>query len=97
MVNSKIQPQLVIISNERMAFIAFLMGAISMFMGCVQPLGDFYFFAARLPLDLISPSATFIGLISGIFGLKSKRKTLAELGLILCIVGLFCNIVLVPS
>ena len=97
MVNGRIRLQLVIINNGRMAFITFLMGVISIFMGCVQPFGDFYFSATRLPLDLISPSATFIGLISGIFGLKSKRKTLAKLGLILCIVGLFCNIVLVPS
>ena len=82
--------------KEKFAFISFVLGITSLLMGCAQLVGNFYLSTINTSIQWISPSATFIGLIFGVFGLKSARKNLAKLGIVLCIIGLLCSIILVP-
>lgn len=76
------------------ALISFALGIGGVVMGCAQLLPHFYLYP---PSDMILSLATLIGLISGIIGLKSERKALAERGMALCIIGLLCIIVFVSS
>jgi len=84
------------IIKARIAFLSFALGITSIFMGCAQMVGDFYLSTMNTPISFISPLAALIGLIFGIIGLKSGRKGLAKMGIVLCVIGLFCTFVFVP-
>lgn len=76
--------------KEKLAFISFASGAGNVF------LLFFRFFADICLGGLleISFGLFFIGLISGIIGLRSQRKKLAKIGIVLSIIGFLFNLIL---
>jgi hypothetical protein len=75
------------IIRERTAFLSFLFGIISSFLQLCRAI---YFCCGEPPsfFDILSLPGLVLGLIFGVIGLKSKRKALAKVGIILTLAAL---------
>jgi fumarate reductase subunit C len=75
--------------KEKFAFLSFLFGIISITASIIWLYyGGFYRFYLEPAFALISYLSFPLGLIFGIIGLKSGRKRLSKIGIILSLIGM---------